>query len=148
MDLGETVGQILISATFPNTDSLPDSEPPAPLPIESDWAPIMEFTAADIFQHSPFGDILNSLKYLLLSGEPWPERSGRLGCGGRRNSKPTHHPLCSHCRRSNRHARLRLRRHRRYGRRCRRRLRTSAYKALEDHLVIRHIHGGHPKRER
>ena len=54
-------------------DSSPDSEPPAPPPIESDWAPIMEFTAADIFQHSPFGDILNSLKYLSLSGEPWPE---------------------------------------------------------------------------
>ena len=51
-------------------DSLPDSEPPAPLPIESDWAPIMEFTAADIFQHSPFSDILNSLKSLSLSGEP------------------------------------------------------------------------------
>ena len=48
----------------------PDSEPPMPLPIESDWAPIMEFTAADIFQHSPFGDILNSLKSLSLSGEP------------------------------------------------------------------------------
>ena len=32
----------------------------------------MEFTAADIFQHSPFGDILNSLKSLSLSGEPWP----------------------------------------------------------------------------
>ena len=29
-------------------DSSPDSEPPAPLPIESDWVPIMEFTAADI----------------------------------------------------------------------------------------------------
>ena len=54
-------------------DSSPDSEPPAPLPIESDWAPIMEFTAADIFQHSPFGDILNLLKYLSLSGEPWPD---------------------------------------------------------------------------
>ena len=38
-------------------DSSPDSEPSAPLPIEPDWAPIMEFTAADIFQHSPFGDI-------------------------------------------------------------------------------------------
>ena len=47
-------------------DSSPDSEPSAPLPIESDWAPIMEFTAADIFQHSPFGDILNSLKSLSL----------------------------------------------------------------------------------
>ena len=54
-------------------DSFPNSEPPAPLPIESDWAPIMEFTAADIFQHSPFGDILNSLKSLSLSGEPWPD---------------------------------------------------------------------------
>ena len=50
-------------------DSSPDSEPPMPPPIESDWAPIMEFTAADIFQHSPFGDILSSLKYLSLSGE-------------------------------------------------------------------------------
>ena len=33
----------------------------------------MEFTAADIFQHSPFGDILDSLKTLSLSGEPWPD---------------------------------------------------------------------------
>ena len=33
----------------------------------------MEFTAADIFQHSPFGDILKSLKSLSLSGEPWPD---------------------------------------------------------------------------
>ena len=55
------------------SDSLPDSGPPTPLPIESDWASVMEFTAADIFQHSPFGDILNSLKHLLLSGEPWPD---------------------------------------------------------------------------
>ena len=53
-------------------DSSPDSEPSAPLPIESDWAPIMEFTSADIFQHSPFGDVLNSLRSLSLSGEPWP----------------------------------------------------------------------------
>ena len=36
------------------SDSSPatDSEPPAPVPIESDWAPIMEFTSMDIFQHS------------------------------------------------------------------------------------------------
>ena len=54
-------------------DSFPDSEPSAPLPIEPDWAPIMEFAAADIFQHSPFGDILNSLKSLSLSGDPWPD---------------------------------------------------------------------------
>ena len=61
-------------------DSSPDSEPHAPLPIESDRAPIMEFTAADIFQHSPFGDILNSLKSLSLSGEPWPDY-GQQGWG-------------------------------------------------------------------
>ena len=48
------------------------SEPPASVPIEPDWAPIMEFTSADIFQHSPFGDVLNSLKSLSLSGDPWP----------------------------------------------------------------------------
>ena len=35
----------------------------------------MEFTAADIFQHSPFGDILKTLKSLSLSGEPWPDHS-------------------------------------------------------------------------
>ena len=58
-------------------DSFPNFEPPAPLPIESDWAPIMEFTAADIFQHLPFGDILNSLKSLSLSGEPWPNYGQR-----------------------------------------------------------------------
>ena len=36
------------------SDSSPatDSEPPAPVPIESDWAPIMEFTSADFSQHS------------------------------------------------------------------------------------------------
>ena len=42
------------------------------MPIESDWAPIMEFTSADIFQHSPFGDMLNSLRSLSLSGDSWP----------------------------------------------------------------------------
>ena len=51
----------------------PDSEHSAPLPIVSNWAPIMEFTAMDISQHSPFGDIMKSLKSLSLSGEPWPD---------------------------------------------------------------------------
>ena len=32
----------------------------------------MEFTSVDIFQHSPFGDILNSLRSLSLSRESWP----------------------------------------------------------------------------
>ena len=51
-------------------DSDPDSVNPAPLPVKPDWAPVMEFTAADVFQHSPFGNILNSLKSLSLLGEP------------------------------------------------------------------------------
>ena len=75
------------SALEPNTDFAPKeicvSGPPvspsvigpgprASMPIESDWAPIMEFTAMDIFQHSPFGDVLNSLRSLSLSGDSWP----------------------------------------------------------------------------
>ena len=32
----------------------------------------MEFTSANIFQHSPLGDLLDSLKSLSLSGDPWP----------------------------------------------------------------------------
>ena len=47
-------------------DSDPDSVNPAPLPVKPDWAPVMEFTAADVFQHSPFDNILNSLKSLSL----------------------------------------------------------------------------------
>ena len=56
------------------SDSSPPtgSEPRTSVPIKSDWAPIMEFSSADIFQHSPLGDVLNSLKSLSLSGEPWP----------------------------------------------------------------------------
>ena len=42
------------------------------VPIESDWAPIMEFTSTDIFQHSPLGDVLNSLRSLSLSRDSWP----------------------------------------------------------------------------
>ena len=55
-----------------DTSPAMDSEPPAPVPIESGWALIMEFTSADIFQHSPFVDVLNSLRSLPLSGDPWP----------------------------------------------------------------------------
>ena len=32
----------------------------------------MEFTTVDVFQHSPFGDMMNSLKSLSLSGDSWP----------------------------------------------------------------------------
>ena len=59
-------------AKLPDSYPATDSEPPAPVPIESDWAPIMEFTSTDIFQHSPFGDILNSLRSLSLLGGSWP----------------------------------------------------------------------------
>ena len=89
--LDTTSGATISTAIEPNTipvlckardsevpDSFSDSVPPAPLPSESDWAPIMEFTAADVFQHSPFSDILKSLKSLSLSGEPWPDY-GRQG---------------------------------------------------------------------
>ena len=50
-------------------DSSPatDSDPPASVPVESDWAPIMEFSSADIFWHSPLGNLLNSLKSLSAS---------------------------------------------------------------------------------
>ena len=48
------------------------SELRASVPVESDWAPIMEFTSADIFQHSPLGDVLNSLRSLSLSGDSRP----------------------------------------------------------------------------
>ena len=60
-------------AKLPDPSPATDSEPPAPVPIESDWPPIMEFTSADIFQHSPFGDILNSLRSL----SPCQESPGR-----------------------------------------------------------------------
>ena len=53
-------------------DSSPatNSEPLTSVPVESDGAPIMESTFADIFKHSPFGDVINSLRSLSLSGEP------------------------------------------------------------------------------
>ena len=73
-------------------DSSPatDSEPPTSVPIESDWAPVMEFTATDIFQHSPFGDVLNSLRSLSLSGDSWPNYI-RLS-GARMTKKNASHP--------------------------------------------------------
>ena len=76
-----------LSAVEPNTDSTPKevcvtgppymcpavgSRPRAPEPAESGWTPVKEFTVADIFQHSRFGDMLNSLKSLPLSGDSWP----------------------------------------------------------------------------
>ena len=55
-------------------DSYPvvGSSPRVPEPAKPGWALVMEFTAADIFQHSPFGDMLNSLKSLSLLGGSRP----------------------------------------------------------------------------
>ena len=66
---------------LPDPSPTTDSQPPAPVPIESDWALIMEFTSADIFQHSPFGDILNSLRSLSLSEGSWPNYVRQDGDG-------------------------------------------------------------------
>ena len=64
--LGTASGAAISTAIEPNTnlvlckacdskvpDSFPNSESSTPLLIEPNWAPIMEFTAADVFQHSP-----------------------------------------------------------------------------------------------
>ena len=74
------------SALEPNTDSSPKeicisrrpdsspvmcSGPRASEPIESSWAPAMEFVVANIFHHSPFGDVVNSLRSLSLSEDLW-----------------------------------------------------------------------------
>ena len=68
-------------ALEPQTDSAPhdiyvngtpDSSPAmssksgTPVDTELDRLSILEFSAADIFQHSPLGDVLNSLKNLSL----------------------------------------------------------------------------------
>ena len=75
-------GLTSVEACYPGP---PDSYPavgPGPLalePAEPGWAPVMEFTAADIFQHSPFGDMLNSLKSLSLSRGLGQTMSGLSG---------------------------------------------------------------------
>ena len=48
------------------------SELRASAPIEPDQVPIVEFSSTDIFRHSPFGYVLNSLKSLSLSGDSQP----------------------------------------------------------------------------
>jgi hypothetical protein len=62
-----TLNGICVTGT---SDSSPvtGSEPHASAPIELDRAPTVEFSSADIFRHSPLGDVLNSLKTLSLVG--------------------------------------------------------------------------------
>ena len=52
----------------------------SPSLVKTDWAPILEFTSADIIQPPPLGDMLNSLRSLSLSGDSWPNYV-RLECG-------------------------------------------------------------------
>ena len=56
------------------SDSSPaiSSEPCASADAELDQLSIFESSAADIFRHSPFGDVLDSLKNLSLAGDPQP----------------------------------------------------------------------------
>ena len=67
-----------------NSSLATGSEPCRSVPIKSDWAPIMEFTSADIFQHFPLGDVLNSLNL-----SPCQETLGwtMYGSSGKRMTK-------------------------------------------------------------
>ena len=56
------------SDSFPATGS----EPCASAYVELDQSSIVEFSSADIFRHSPLGDVLNSLKTLSLVGDSQP----------------------------------------------------------------------------
>ena len=70
-------------------------------PIETDRAPIVKFISADIFRHSPLGDVLNSLKKLssagthsrIISGSNWRLMTENFASPPR--------PLNSHYRRLN-----------------------------------------------
>ena len=48
------------------------SEPHTPADTKLDRSSMFEFIAADVFQHSPLGDVLNSLKNLSLAGNSQP----------------------------------------------------------------------------
>ena len=53
----------------------------------------MEFTAADIFQHPPLGDVLNSLRSLSLSRDSWSNYV-RLECEA--DDEEIHSPPTTH----------------------------------------------------
>ena len=66
-----TSGDICVSGT---SDSFPaiSSKPCVSAYVEQDRSSIAEFSAVDIFRHSPLGDVLNSLKKLSLAGDSQP----------------------------------------------------------------------------
>ena len=51
----------------PDSSPAIGSEPREPANAELDRLLVFEFSAADIFQHSPLGDVLRSLKSLSLA---------------------------------------------------------------------------------
>ena len=56
----------------PDSSLVITSKPYEPADAKLDRLSIFEFSAADIFQHSPLGDVLNSLKNLSLAGDSQP----------------------------------------------------------------------------
>ena len=62
-----------VFVTVPSDSSpVTGSELHASASAEPYQAPIVEFSSADIFWHSPLGGVLNSLKALSLAGDPQP----------------------------------------------------------------------------
>ena len=57
---------------IPDSSLVISSKPCGPIDVEPDRLSIFEFSAADIFQHSPLGDVLSSLKNLSLAGDSQP----------------------------------------------------------------------------
>ena len=62
-----TPGNICVNG-IPDSFSAINSEPRTPANTELDRSSIFEFSVADVFQHSPLGDVLNSLKKPVLGG--------------------------------------------------------------------------------
>ena len=61
-----TSHDVFVTGT-PDPSPAVSSEPRAPTDAELDHLSIFKFSAADNFQHSPMGDLLNSLKNLSLA---------------------------------------------------------------------------------
>ena len=65
---GSAPRNICVNGT-PDSSSAISSGPCTLADTELDWLSIFKFSAADIFQHSPLGDVLNSLKNLSFMGD-------------------------------------------------------------------------------
>ena len=61
-----TSHDVFVTGT-PDSSLAVSSKPCVPADAELDRLLIFEFSATDIFQHSSFGDVLNSLKNLSLA---------------------------------------------------------------------------------